>query len=77
VASFSPIRSEVKSRPDLTFLPRFCLCAAAALVIWFFVDMEKGRAQAIAFSIQQRGLSAEVRQEQVANVIGEQALVKA
>jgi hypothetical protein len=38
--------------------------------------MEKGRAQAIAFSIQQRGLSAEVRQEQVANVIGEQALVK-
>ncbi|RSH90427.1 hypothetical protein EHS25_001032 [Saitozyma podzolica] len=59
------------------FIFLFCLCAAAALVIWFFVDMEKGRAQAIAFSIQQRGLSAEVRQEQVANVIGEQALVKA
>ena len=48
----------------------FALSAAAALVIWFFVDMEKGRAQAIAFSIQQRGMSADIREEQVTSVVG-------
>lgn len=32
--------------------------------------MEKGRAQAIAFSIAQRGMTAEVRAEQVEGVLG-------
>ena len=52
----------------------FALCFCAAAVIWIFVDMEKGRAQAIAFSIQQRGMLSSVREEQVTNVIGAGAL---
>ena len=55
-----------------TFL--FALCSAAALVIWIFVDMEKGRAQAIAYSIEQRGMTAEIRAEQVIGVVGASAL---
>ena len=43
------------------FIFLFILCFSAALVIWVFVDMEKGRAQAVAFSIEQRGLTAEIR----------------
>jgi hypothetical protein len=52
------------------------LCVAAALVITFFVDMDKGRAQAVAFSIEQRGLTAEIRAEQVTSVVGPDALKK-
>ncbi len=46
------------------FIFLFILCFAAALVITLFVDMDKGRAQAVQFSIDQRGLTAEVRAEQ-------------
>ncbi|CAD6583982.1 MAG: hypothetical protein TREMPRED_003707 [Tremellales sp. Tagirdzhanova-0007] len=53
------------------FIFLFILCTAAALVIWVFVDMEKGRAQAIAFSIEQRGLTAEVRVQQAITPSGD------
>jgi hypothetical protein len=43
---------------------------AAALVITFGVDMEKGRAQAIAFSIEQRGVTAETRRAQLVALEG-------
>ncbi|ORY20995.1 MFS general substrate transporter [Naematelia encephala] len=56
------------------FIFLFILCTCAALVIWVFVDMEKGRAQAVAFSIEQRGLSSDVRATQVTTVIGEERL---
>lgn len=52
------------------FIFLFILCTAAALVIWIFVDMERGRAQAIGFSIEQRGLTAEVRVQQAINPKG-------
>ncbi|KAH8892866.1 hypothetical protein GQ53DRAFT_718477 [Thozetella sp. PMI_491] len=43
------------------FIFLFVICLCAALTIWFFVDMEKGRAMAVAFSIEERGLTSEVR----------------
>lgn len=46
------------------FIFLFILCLLAALVITFFVNVDKGRAQAIAFSIEQRGLTGDVRAEQ-------------
>lgn len=56
------------------FIFLFILCLLAAMVIWVWVDMETGRAQAVAFSIEQRGMMGELRAEQVADVIGSQAL---
>ncbi|ORX35478.1 autophagy-related protein 22-like protein [Kockovaella imperatae] len=47
----------------------FALSAAAALVIFVFVDMEKGRAQAIAFSIEERGSVEGVREEQATHIV--------
>ena len=38
----------------------FALCFAAALVIWIFVDIPKGRADAVAFAAEERGPTAEV-----------------
>lgn len=38
--------------------------------------MEKGRAQAIAFSIQERGMTSEFRAEQATHVMGNSAIVK-
>lgn len=46
------------------FIFLFIDCLAACFVIWFFVDVKKGRAQAIAFSIEERGVTAEVRRDQ-------------
>jgi hypothetical protein len=54
----------------------FALCTAAALVIWFFVDIPKGRAQAVAFAIEERGATAETRVGQVSNAIGSSAVGK-
>jgi hypothetical protein len=59
--------------PEQLLTVSFALCVAAALVIWFGVDMEKGRAQAIAFSIEQRGLTAETRKAQIVALEGETA----
>jgi hypothetical protein len=42
-------------------MTRFINCVAACIVIWFFLDVKKGRAQAIAFSIEERGQTAETR----------------
>jgi hypothetical protein len=56
---------------------RFIDCVAACIVIWFFVDVKKGRAQAIAFSIEERGLTAEIRTDQVEAVKGGEERVKA
>jgi hypothetical protein len=58
-------------------MPRFINCVFACLIIWFFVDVKKGRAQAIAYSIQERGLTAEVRTDQVDAVKGDGERVKA
>jgi len=52
------------------FIFLFILCFLAALVIWIFVDQEKGRAQAIGFSIEQRGLTAEIRAAQAGGTGG-------
>ncbi|ORY22173.1 autophagy-related protein 22-like protein [Naematelia encephala] len=51
------------------FIFLFVDCLLAATVIWFFVDVRKGRAQAIAFSIEERGLNGEVRVEQVEKIL--------
>jgi hypothetical protein len=56
---------------------RFINCVFACVIIWFFVDVKKGRAQAIAYSIQERGLTAEVRTDQVDAVKGDGERVKA
>ncbi|KLT41595.1 MFS general substrate transporter [Cutaneotrichosporon oleaginosum] len=48
------------------FIFLFVLCSLAAIVIALFVDMERGRADAVAFAIEQRGATADVRAE-VAN----------
>lgn len=56
---------------------RFINCVFACVIIWFFVDVKKGRAQAIAFSIQERGLTSEVRTDQVDAVKGDGERVKA
>ena len=45
-------------RSALAFL--FALCTAAALVIWFGVDIEKGRADAVKFAVEQRAISGAV-----------------
>lgn len=58
------------------FIFLFILCLLAALTITIWVDMDKGRAQAIAFSIEQRGLTGDIRAEQVSDVIGASAVVK-
>jgi len=52
-------------------MARFINCVLACIIIWFFVDVKKGRAQAVAFSIQERGLTAEVRKDQVDAVKGD------
>jgi hypothetical protein len=62
---------------ELGLIFRFINCVLACLVIWFFVDMKKGRAQAVAFSIQERGLTSEVRSDQVEAVKGDGERVKA
>ncbi|CAD6582662.1 MAG: hypothetical protein TREMPRED_003344 [Tremellales sp. Tagirdzhanova-0007] len=49
------------------------MCTAADLVIWVFVDMEKSRALAIAFSIEQGGLNAEMRVQQALTPNGDGA----
>lgn len=48
---------------------RFALCATAALVIFFFVKVPEGRAQAVAYSIEKRGQMSETRAVQT--VLGE------
>ena len=58
-------------------MARFINCVFACIIIWFFVDVKKGRAQAVAFSIQERGLTAEVRNDQVDAVKGDGERVKA
>jgi len=58
-------------------ISRFINCVFACVIIWFFVDVKKGRAQAIAYSIQERGLTAEVRTDQVDAVKGDGERVKA
>jgi hypothetical protein len=60
-----------------TDISRFINCVFACVIIWFFVDVKKGRAQAIAYSIQERGLTAEVRTDQVDAVKGDGERVKA
>lgn len=57
-----------------SFIFLFVLCLAAAIVITLFVDMETGRAQAVAFAIERRGLSGEVRGDTVVEVLGEDAI---
>lgn len=71
----SSIRTHVvsfnKTRADAINDCRFIDCLAACFVIWFFVDVKKGRAQAIAFSIEERGLTAEVRPDQAEGAVAE------
>lgn len=57
-----------------SFIFLFVLCLLAAIVITLFVNMEKGRAHAVAFSIEQRGVTGEVRGDQVREVLGADAL---
>ncbi|BEJ01847.1 hypothetical protein CcaverHIS631_0605290 [Cutaneotrichosporon cavernicola] len=45
----------------IAFIFLFILCFVAAVVITLFVDMERGRADAVAFAIAQRGAVADVR----------------
>ncbi|TXT13410.1 hypothetical protein VHUM_00777 [Vanrija humicola] len=58
------------------FIFLFILSLSAALVIWIFVDMEKGRAHAIRFAIEKRGLTGDLRADQVNEIIGEGQIVK-
>jgi hypothetical protein len=53
---------------------RFALCFLASLVILLFVDTEKGRAQAVAYSLEKRGESAETRRAQAAAIIGDKSI---
>lgn len=59
-----------------SFIFLFVLCLTAAIVITLFVDMETGRAQAVAFSIERRGMTGEVRGDQVREVLGDEAVRK-
>jgi hypothetical protein len=73
----SSCKSAYEWEEQLGLISRFINCVLACLVIWLFVDMKKGRAQAVAFSIQERGLTSEVRSDQVEAVKGDGERVKA
>lgn len=45
------------------FIFLFVLCLLAAIVIALFVDMERGRADAVAFAVAQRGAAGDVREQ--------------
>jgi MFS-type transporter involved in bile tolerance (Atg22 family) len=57
------IETSGNSRQPFIFL--LIICVLASLVITFFVDVPKGRAMAVTFAIEERGLHSEVRVEQM------------